>query len=138
MSEGAHQRACRPLALHVLDLSACAAAPPPSLPLSPSPPRRLLSTLSPSTVRFASARLQRSGRCHESEVLKALGRELPRYRSLDSQTLRQLVRNWAPEADRSSQGFYKGLSLLPGGGGAMQPAAASAEASKDADTMRLP
>ena len=44
--------------------------------------------------RFADARLQRGGRCHESEILRALGRELPRYRAerqLDSNTLRCAV-----------------------------------------------
>lgn len=110
---------------------------PPRLPpLTHGPPSAPCPCPCLPAVRFASARLQRSGRCHESEILRALGRELPRYRSLDSNTMRQLVRNWAPDADRSSQGFYKGVSLVPGGGAAMQPAAAaspSAEASTDAD-----
>ncbi|PSC69498.1 hypothetical protein C2E20_7018 [Micractinium conductrix] len=69
--------------------------------------------------RFADARLQRGGRCHESEILRALGRELPRYRAerqLDSNTLRDLVRNWHRDADRTSNGYYKGISLAQAGG----------------------
>lgn len=68
---------------------------------------------------FADLRLQRSGRCHETEILRALGRELPRYRGerkLDSNTLRDLVRNWHPEADRTSNGYFKGISIAPPGG----------------------
>ncbi|KAL4422128.1 hypothetical protein ABPG77_003413 [Micractinium sp. CCAP 211/92] len=68
--------------------------------------------------RFADAQLQRRGRCHETEILRALGRAQPRYRGdrmLDGLTLRDLVRNWHPEAERTSQGYYKGVSLLPAG-----------------------
>lgn len=41
--------------------------------------------------RFADAQLQRRGRCHETEILRALGRAQPRYRGermLDGLTLR--------------------------------------------------
>lgn len=41
--------------------------------------------------RFADAELQRRGRCHETEILRALGRAQPRYRGdrqLDGLTLR--------------------------------------------------
>lgn len=42
-------------------------------------------------------------------------REVPAYRSeavvLDSATVRDLVRNWNPEADRSSNGYWKNVSL---------------------------
>lgn len=83
-------------------------------------------------ARFADARLQRSGRCHESEILKALQREMPQFRregALDGNTLRQLVRNWHPDADRSSNGFYKGISLVAGGGADIAPRAASSTGS---------
>lgn len=46
--------------------------------------------------RFADARLARRGRCHETEVLRALQRELPKYRQpdsgLDGGTLRCVAR----------------------------------------------
>jgi hypothetical protein len=49
-------------------------------------------------------------------------REVPAYRSeavvLDSVTVRDLVRNWNPEADRSSNGYWKNVSLqTPNSGG---------------------
>lgn len=56
--------------------------------------------------------------------MKALQRELPQFRregALEGATLRQLVRNWAPDAERSSAGYYKGLSLLPAGGAPVPP-----------------
>lgn len=56
--------------------------------------------------------------------MKALQRELPQFRregALEGATLRQLVRNWAPDAERSSAGYYKGLSLLPAGGAPVRP-----------------
>ena len=83
-------------------------------------------------ARFADARLQRSGRCHESEVLKALQRELPQFRregALDGGMLRKLVRNWAPDAERSSAGYYKGVSLLPAGGAPVAPASSGSTSS---------
>lgn len=50
--------------------------------------------------RFADARLARRGRCHETEVLRALQRELPKYRQpgsgLDSGTLRCVPARRAP------------------------------------------
>lgn len=42
--------------------------------------------------RFADERLERRGRCHETEVMRALQREMPKYRGeasgLDSSALR--------------------------------------------------
>lgn len=69
-----------------------------------------------SSVTFAESRLLRSGRCHESEVMAALRRELPRYRSsevLPEAVLRDLIRKWHPDADRTPNGFYRNLSLVP-------------------------
>ena len=46
----------------------------------------------------------------------ALSAQFPRYRSQDAltdATLRSLVRNWAPEVDRTPNGFYRGVSLRP-------------------------
>ena len=39
------------------------------------------------------------------------------------------MRNWAPDAERSSAGYYKNLSLLPGGGAPLAPAPPAAERS---------
>ena len=60
--------------------------------------------------------MQRSGRCHESEIRAALGREFVRYRNpqtLSDGALRDMVRNWHPGADRTATGYYKNLSLRP-------------------------
>lgn len=65
-------------------------------------------------VGFADVRLQRNGRCHESEVFAAFRRELPRYRAPEAVTdeqLRSFVRNWAAGATRSSTGYLKGVSV---------------------------
>ncbi len=94
---------------------------------------------------FADARLARRGRCHVSEVEAAYRRHSPAYRAAAAARgaggavnaagdadLRNFIANWHPGAERSSSGFYKGLSVLPdggaaapegvaGGGGAMQP-----------------
>ena len=67
-------------------------------------------------VRFAEARLQRSGSCHESEIFRAFRTEVPGYRdkeALTDITLRLFVQQWAPGTDRTSNGFCKKLSLLP-------------------------
>ena len=63
---------------------------------------------------FAEARLELAGRCHFSDVGRAFRRTHPRYRTpeqLSDKTLRALVANWAPQAQRSSQGYYRGLSV---------------------------
>ncbi|KAI7839403.1 hypothetical protein COHA_006804 [Chlorella ohadii] len=86
-------------------------------------------------ARFADARLQRSGRCHETEIIKALQRELPQFRregALEGAALRQLVRNWAPDAERTSAGYFKGLSLLPAGGAPVPPPRAQPAGSSSA------
>ena len=70
---------------------------------------------------FAEERLQRSGRCHISEIDKAYRQFSPAYRARAAKSgpansagdadLRNFIANWNPAADRSSAGFYKGLSL---------------------------
>lgn len=65
---------------------------------------------------FADRQLQRSGRCHESEVFAAF-RRAPgngRYRSPDTlpdSTLRDMVRNWHPGVERTRTGYLKNMSL---------------------------
>lgn len=63
---------------------------------------------------FAQRRLQLSGRCHFSDISRAFRREFSRYRTkeqISDKTLRALVANWAPGAQRSSQGYYRGLAV---------------------------
>jgi hypothetical protein len=85
---------------------------------------------------FANARLARKGRCHISEVDKAYRKFSPTYRAAarardgddgaggnaaaaagvnaaGDADLRNFIANWNPDAERSSSGFYKGLSVLP-------------------------
>ena len=106
----------------------------PPAPPRPVPPRPAHHAALP--ARFADARLQRSGRCHESEILRALQREMPQFRregALDAGSMRQLVRNWQPDAERSSNGYWKNVSLRPGGGDAIAPAASAASLDASAD-----
>lgn len=63
---------------------------------------------------FAEEKLQRSGRCHETEVFRVFRRALPKYRDmevLDDAVLRQMIKNWHPGVERTASGYYKGLSL---------------------------
>jgi hypothetical protein len=63
---------------------------------------------------FANTKLQRSGRCHESEVFSAFRRTSGRYRSaevLPDSTLRDMVRNWHPGVERTRTGYLKNVSL---------------------------
>lgn len=59
---------------------------------------------------FADERVARTGRCHVTEVAKALKRHSPKLQPSDRE-LRSFIANWAPEAERSSSGYYKGLSV---------------------------
>lgn len=64
--------------------------------------------------RFADVRLQRAGRCHESEVYAAFRREVARYRrpeALSDAVLRDMVRNWHPDVMRTRNGYFKNLSV---------------------------
>lgn len=66
---------------------------------------------------WADQRLQRGGRCHESEVYAAFRRQHALYRrpdSLPDATLRDMLRNWYPDVDRTRTGYLKNCSLKPG------------------------
>lgn len=113
----------------------CLVCPLPSANVPPTNRPRSALPSHPPAARFADARLQRSGRCHETEIIKALQRELPQFRregALEGATLRQLVRNWAPDAERTSAGYFKGLSLLPAGGAPVPPPRAQPAGSSSA------
>ncbi len=65
-------------------------------------------------AHFVEERLRRSGRCHESEIRDALAKSDKRFcgpKSLSESTLRDMIRNWHPAADRTTTGFCKNLSL---------------------------
>ena len=66
---------------------------------------------------FARERLQRGGRCHESEIWKEFQKDHPEFRSdekkIDEQYLRDMVSNWHPKAQRTPSGYYKNVSLKP-------------------------
>ncbi len=66
---------------------------------------------------WADSRLQRGGRCHESEVFSAFRKAFGRYRSEEAvpdNVLRDMVRSWAPRGvERTPGGFWKGISLRP-------------------------
>ncbi len=81
-------------------------------------------------ARFADARLQRSGRCHESEIRAALKVEVRRFRSpdsLSSSALRDMIRcaqeiNLIPDVYRC----YSIQKVFWGGGKTnVQPAVAA-------------
>lgn len=70
--------------------------------------------LSAAAAAFANNKMQRSGRCHESEVFAAFRRSNGRYRSPDvlpDSTLRDMVRNWHPGVERTRTGYLKNVSL---------------------------
>lgn len=62
---------------------------------------------------FAERRLQRSGRCHETEIWKAFEAENPQLRGIEEKFLRDMVSNWEPYAQRTAAGFYKNVSVRP-------------------------
>jgi hypothetical protein len=64
---------------------------------------------------FASKRLSRSGRVHQTEISRAFRNAYPQYASedvLEERDLRSLIANFAPAAERSPRGYYKNLSLV--------------------------
>lgn len=70
------------------------------------------------TVAFARGRLQRSGNLHESEVFEAFRRSVAKYRSSEAmpdERIRDFVRNWAPDVQRTPNGYLK-VSRLPSSG----------------------
>lgn len=63
---------------------------------------------------FADNNLQATGRCHESEIFWAFRRRFGRYRtqeSLQDGKIRDMVKNWNPNAKRTRTGWYKNMSL---------------------------
>jgi hypothetical protein len=95
---------------------------------------------------WADVHLTRKGRCHVSEVDVAYKRHSVNYRRRRADAsgpggaaaadtlLRDLLSSWAPQASRSSSGFYKGISLARSSaqGAAAAPAAAEGVAGQDA------
>ncbi|GAB4824184.1 hypothetical protein N2152v2_011230 [Parachlorella kessleri] len=86
-------------------------------------------------VAFADEQLQRTGRCHESEVIRGFRRTKGRYRRasgpesvISDTTIRDMIRSWHRRADRTGSGYYKNLSFRPiaaDGTSAGQPTATS-------------
>ncbi|KAK9847275.1 hypothetical protein WJX84_011768 [Apatococcus fuscideae] len=63
---------------------------------------------------WANERLQRSGQCHESEIFGSFRKQFARYRSpetLSDAALKDMVRNWHPNASRTANGYYKNVSV---------------------------
>lgn len=92
---------------------------------------------------WANTKLQRSGRCHESEVFNAFRRSSGRYRSaevLPDSTLRDMVRNWHPGVERTRTGYLKNMSLqgLSSSDAARARAEAAAAAAAAADDSQQP
>jgi hypothetical protein len=89
------------LACAPVEARACRSRKPARPASTPHPPRP---PPTPRAARFAERRLRRGGRCHESEIWTAFRREHARYRSADvlpDATLRTMVLNWFPEAERT-------------------------------------
>jgi len=67
---------------------------------------------------WADCQLSRSGRCHVSEINSAFRTDPKngKWRSqeaLPDRDIVEMIANWAPEATRSSSGYYKGVSVKP-------------------------
>ena len=64
-------------------------------------------------VAFADEALERRGRCHGSEVERAFRRRFGKYTEavLSDRDLRTMILNWHPNAERTSAGYYKNLSV---------------------------
>ncbi len=78
-------------------------------------------------LNFAEQSLERKGRCHSSEVSRAFRRKfggkylLENERksstspdALSEKDLYTMILNWHPNAERTSNGFFKNLSLKQG------------------------
>ena len=67
-------------------------------------------------VAFADEALERRGRCHGSEVERAFRRRFGKYTEavLSDRDLRTMILNWHPNAERTSAGYYKNLSVKEG------------------------
>lgn len=95
-------------------------------PLPTREERDLQASLSYEFLDFSNERMQMGGRCHESDIVRAFRSYYPRYRkrdmtrsadgvSLADDTIADLARAWnvrmGRPAERTSSGFYKGVSL---------------------------
>lgn len=68
-------------------------------------------------VCFADGALLRKGRCHCTEVSRAFRRRFPKYGDddvLSEKHLQTMILNWHPNAERTTSGYYKNLSLQEG------------------------
>jgi len=67
-------------------------------------------------VAFADDALERRGRCHGTEVERAFRRRFGKYTTaiLSEKDLRTMILNWHPNAERTSSGYYKNLSVKSG------------------------
>jgi len=67
-------------------------------------------------VAFADDALERRGRCHGTEVERAFRRRFGKYTAavLSEKDLRTMILNWHPNAERTSSGYYKNLSVKSG------------------------
>ena len=65
-------------------------------------------------ANFADNALLPTGRCHESEIFKSFRSRFGRYRTqeaLQDTRIRDMVRNWNRDAERSRTGWYRNVSL---------------------------
>lgn len=63
---------------------------------------------------FADDALVKTGRCHESEVIKEFRKRFGKYRTEDGVSdarIRDMIRNWNPDVKRSRNGYYQNVSL---------------------------
>lgn len=62
---------------------------------------------------FAARQLRKKGRCHLVDVRSAVRQDSKarRVASVSDETMRRFIRNYAPDARRSPNGFYRGLSI---------------------------
>lgn len=96
-------------------------------PLPTRAERDLERTLSDEFLLFSAERLSVGGRCHEREIVRAFRAFYPRYRyadmdrytdgqSVPDSNIAQCVRRWnvsmGRPGERTSSGYYKGISLL--------------------------
>lgn len=62
-------------------------------------------------MSFAEERLERGGRCHESEIRKAFKADHPSFAG-NEDYLRDMVSSWYPQAQRTPSGYYKNVSVV--------------------------
>lgn len=63
---------------------------------------------------FADDALAKTGRCHESEVIREFRKRFGKYRTEDGVSdarIRDMIKNWNPEVKRSRNGYYQNISV---------------------------